>query len=103
MKKCGFTDAIHLKLSIEKQPRVLTLVVWAMLLSPTCMGYMLTLASLCLVPMIMNSVLSSFSLSLSWSIHFLMSAMQFCIADKAADRPALESALKDIYNSVSSA
>ena len=32
------------------------------LLSPTCMECMLTLASCCLVPMILNSVLSSFSL-----------------------------------------
>ena len=87
----------------NQQPRFLTLLAGVMLLSPTCMESMLTLASCCLFPMIMNSVLSSFSLSLSWSIHFLMSAVQFCIADKAADCSALESALKDIYNCVSSA
>ena len=87
----------------NQQPRFLTLLAGVMLLSPTCMESMLTLASCCLFPMIMNSVLSSFSLSLSWSIQFLMSAVQFCIADKAADCSALESALKDIYNCVSSA
>ena len=41
---------------------------------------MLTLASFCLVPMMINSVLSSFSFNLSWSIHFLMSTIQFCMA-----------------------
>ena len=87
----------------NQQPGFLTLLVGVMLLSLTCMESMLTLASCCLVPMIMNSVLSSFSLSLSWRIRFLMSTMQFCIADKAADCSALESALKDIYNCVSSA
>ena len=41
----------------NQQPRFLTLLVGAMLLSPTCMESMLTLASCCLVPMIMNSVI----------------------------------------------
>ena len=64
----------------NQRPRFLTLLVGAMLLSPTCMEYMLTLASCCLVPMILNSVLSSFSLiqageefSIEWQKSWLIS------------------------------
>ena len=64
----------------NQQPRFLTLLVGAMLLSPTCMESMLTLASCCLVPMILNSVLSSFSLiqageqfSIEWQKSWLIS------------------------------
>ena len=64
----------------NQQPRFLTLLVGAMLLSPTCMESMLTLASCCLIPMILNSVLSSFSLiqageqfSMEWQKSWLIS------------------------------
>ena len=64
----------------NQQPRFLTLLVGAMLLSPTCMESMLTLAICCLVPMILNSVLSSFSLiqageqfSIEWQKSWLTS------------------------------
>ena len=64
----------------NQQPRFLTLLVGAMLLSPTCMESMLTLASCCLVPMILNSVLSWFSLiqageqfSIEWQKSWLIS------------------------------
>ena len=63
----------------NQQPRFLTLLFGAMLLSPTCMESMLTLAS-CLVPMILNSVLSWFSLiqageqfSIEWQKSWLIS------------------------------
>ena len=63
----------------SNQPRFLTLLVGAMLLSPTCMESMLTLASY-LVPMILNSVLSWFSLiqageqfSIEWQKSWLIS------------------------------
>ena len=64
----------------NQQPRFLTLLVGAMLLSPTCMESMLTLVICCLVPMILNSVLSSFSLiqageqfSIEWQKSWLIS------------------------------
>ena len=64
----------------NQQPRFLTLLVGAMLLSPTCMESMLTLVICCLVPMILNSVLSSFSLiqageqfSIEWQKSLLIS------------------------------
>ena len=63
----------------NQQPRFLTLLVGAMLLSPTCMESMLTLA-ICLVPMILNPVLSSLSLiqageqfSIEWQKSWLIS------------------------------
>ena len=64
----------------SQQPRFLTPLVGAMLLSPTCMESMLTLVICCLVPMILNSVLSSFSLiqageqfSIEWQKSWLIS------------------------------
>ncbi len=64
---------------------------------------MFTLANCCLVPIIISSVLSSFSFNLSASIHFLISVMQSYVALIAADCSVIEAGLNEIYNFVSSA
>ena len=84
MEKCGlqklFIWVSILSCPSNQQLRFLTLLVGAMLLSPTCMESMLTLGNCCLVPMILNSVLSSFSLiqageqfSIEWQKSWLIS------------------------------
>ena len=64
---------------------------------------MLILSKCAPVPITINSVLSSFSLSLSAVIQVLMSRMQSCNAVTASNSLVLELALNEIYNRLSSA
>ena len=75
-EKSGFTTVInvcvHLNCRSNQVPRFFTSLAGVVVLSPTRIDSILTFASCCLVPMMMNSVLSSFSLSLSDSIQPLL-------------------------------
>ena len=62
--------------SSNHEPRFLATVTGQISVDPTLMQLMLTLASYCLVPIIKNSVLSSFNIRLSEIIQLLMSLMQ---------------------------
>ena len=64
---------------------------------------MLILSKCAQVPITINSVLSSFSLSLSAVIQAVMSRMQSCDAVTASNSLALELVLNEIYNRLSSA
>ena len=81
------------KCLLNQHPRSLTSLAGVVTLLPTYRVSVVTLASCCRPPMMMNSVLPSFNLNLSQGIHSLMLAMPCFLASTAADCSALESAL----------
>ena len=87
----------------NQEPRFFTTLDGLMISSPMHNESTLTFASCCLIPIMINSVLLSFSFNLSASIHFLMSVMQSCIALMTADCSITVAGLNEIYNCESSA
>ena len=100
----SFVDGgFHTQMVVEPRPKVWTLhtadtFTWSILSSD-----MLILSNCAQVPITINSVLSSFSLSLSAVIQVLMCRMQSCNAVTTSNSLALEPGLNETYNWLSSA